>query len=61
MLGHLGGAAAPGVTGLLLVWAGNGWNLAFYASALIYAAGAICWLFIDPVTPLDSDHESVRT
>jgi MFS family permease len=46
MLGHFGGAVAPAVTGALLVWTGNGWNLAFYASALIYAAGAVCWAFI---------------
>jgi MFS family permease len=53
MLGHFGGSVAPTVTGLLLVWTGNGWNIAFWASALIYAAGAICWAFIDPVTPIE--------
>ncbi len=53
MLGQFGGSVAPTVTGLLLAWTGNGWNLAFWASALIYAAGAVCWLFIDPVTPLE--------
>lgn len=52
-LGHLGGSVAPAVTGLLLSLTGNAWHLAFYCSALIYAAGAICWRFIDPVTPLD--------
>jgi MFS transporter, ACS family, glucarate transporter len=51
-LGHLGGAIAPAVTGFLLAMSGNGWNTAFYCSALIYAAGAVCWAFIDPVTPL---------
>ena len=54
MLGHFGGSVAPTVTGLLLAWTGNGWNIAFWASALIYAAGALCWLFIDPLTPLDA-------
>lgn len=53
MLGHFGGSVAPTVTGLLLAWTGNGWNIAFWVSALIYAAGAVCWLFIDPVTPLE--------
>jgi MFS family permease len=52
MLGHLGGSVAPTVTGLLLVWTRNGWDVAFWASALIYAAGAVCWKFIDPVTAL---------
>lgn len=53
MLGHLGGTIAPTVTGLLLTYTGNAWNAAFYASALIYAAGALCWRFIDPVQALD--------
>jgi ACS family D-galactonate transporter-like MFS transporter len=53
MLGHFGGSVAPTVTGLLLAWTGNGWNIAFWASAMIYAVGAVCWLFIDPVTPLE--------
>jgi ACS family glucarate transporter-like MFS transporter len=53
MLGHFGGAVAPTVTGILLSASGNAWNIAFYCSALIYAAGALCWAFIDPVTPQD--------
>lgn len=53
MLGHFGGSVAPTVTGLLLTWSGNAWNVAFYVSALIYAAGALCWTLIDPVTQLD--------
>jgi MFS family permease len=52
MLGHLGGSVAPTVTGLLLAGTGNGWTIAFWASAVIYAAGAVCWKFIDPVTPV---------
>jgi len=50
MLGHLGGSVAPAVTGFLLSCSGNAWNVAFYRSAAIYAAGAICWVLIDPVT-----------
>jgi hypothetical protein len=41
------------VTGVLLSLTGNAWNVAFYCSALIYAAGAVCWKFIDPVTAVD--------
>jgi ACS family glucarate transporter-like MFS transporter len=52
-LGHLGGSVAPAITGLLLSLSGNAWNVALYSSALIYAAGAVCWVFIDPVSPLD--------
>ncbi len=55
MLGHFGGSVAPAVTGYLLTWSGNSWNIVFYLSALIYAAGAFCWMFIDPVTPLDCE------
>jgi nitrate/nitrite transporter NarK len=53
MLGHFGGSVAPTVTGLLLAWSGNAWNIAFEVSAVIYAAGAVCWMIIDPVTPLE--------
>jgi ACS family glucarate transporter-like MFS transporter len=53
MLGHLGGSVAPALTGFLLSVSGNAWNVAFYCSALIYGAGAVCWTLIDPVTPVD--------
>jgi nitrate/nitrite transporter NarK len=48
MLGHFGGSIAPAVTGLLLQWSGHGWNLTFYCSAFVYAAGALCWAVIEP-------------
>jgi MFS family permease len=54
-LGQLGGSVAPAVTGFLLVASGNAWNVAFYASALIYAAGGVCWMLIDPLTRVDLD------
>lgn len=60
MLGHFGGSVAPAVTGLLLAVSGNAWTVAFYCSALIYAAGALCWKFIDPVTPLDLESRYER-
>jgi predicted MFS family arabinose efflux permease len=52
MLGHFGGSVAPTVTGLLLSVSGNAWNITFLCSALIYAAGAICWKFIDSSEPI---------
>jgi ACS family glucarate transporter-like MFS transporter len=52
-LGQLGASIAPAVTGFLLQLTGNGWNFTFYASALIYAAGAVCWMMIDPTAALD--------
>jgi MFS transporter, ACS family, glucarate transporter len=57
MLGHFGGSVAPAVTGMLLTWSGNAWNVAFWCSALIYAAGALCWTVIDPVTQLDIERQ----
>ena len=32
---------------------GNNWVVTFWVSAAIYFLGGLCWLFIDPVTPLD--------
>ena len=52
-LGHLGGSVAPTIIGYLLAASGNSWNTAFYASAALYAVGGLCWLVLDPVTPLD--------
>jgi ACS family glucarate transporter-like MFS transporter len=53
-LGHLGGSLAPSLIAYLLVRSGNDWSTAFYCSATLYAAGALCWAVMDPVTPLDA-------
>lgn len=53
-LGQVGASVAPALTGFLLAMSGNAWNVAFYCSAAIYAAGALCWVFIEPTTPLDA-------
>ena len=58
MLGHFGGSVAPAVTGLLLAWTRNAWQTAFLASAAIYAMGALCWIAIDPVTPIGDSPRS---
>jgi MFS family permease len=52
-LGHFGGSVAPAVTGFLLTFTGHSWNTAFYCSAAIYAAGAICWRMIDSTQTLE--------
>lgn len=57
MMGHLGGSVAPATIGYILEATGYHWTIAFYASAAIYSAGAICWALIDPVTSLDTDAE----
>ena len=52
MMGNLGGALAPTVIGHILKMTDRNWAVAFYLSAGAYLLAAVCWLFIDPVTPL---------
>jgi MFS family permease len=53
MMGNLGGAVSP----VAVAWMVKHFNyqLAFDVSAGVYFLAALCWLFIDPVTPLDRD------
>ncbi len=62
MMGNLGGAVGPVVVGYILASSKvapdaaptmAGWTMAFLVAAAIYVVGAIAWLFIDPVTPLE--------
>ncbi|HVE42365.1 MAG TPA: MFS transporter [Planctomycetota bacterium] len=53
MMGNLGGALGPILIGHLLVWSNQNWGLIFNISAGAYFVAAVCWLLIDPVTPLD--------
>lgn len=62
MMGNLGGAVGPFVVGMILD-AGksaadakpslDSWVTCFLVAAGIYLIGAVAWLFIDPVTPLE--------
>lgn len=54
-LGQFGGAVAPAAIGYILKWTNYDWPVAFYVSAIIYGCGILCWMFLDPVTPLDTD------
>jgi MFS transporter, ACS family, glucarate transporter len=58
MMGNLGGMAGPLVVGLILQYTHRDWQLAFLISSIIYAMGAICWIWIDPVTPLEQKVQS---
>ena len=53
MMGNFGGMAGPMVVGLVLQFTNRDWQLTFMISSVIYVLGAFCWLFIDPVTPLE--------
>jgi MFS family permease len=58
MMGNLGGAAGAYVIGALLEKYHN-WNLPFYMSSAVFAVGAICWIFIDPVSSLDAQESAL--
>ena len=55
MMGNFGGVAGPIAVGYILQATAHNWALTFYVSAAVYLVGAILWLFIDPVTPLDQE------
>jgi ACS family glucarate transporter-like MFS transporter len=60
MMGNLGGAAATAVIGHLLDLTHKNWNVVFYLAAGVFVAGALCWFFIDPVTPMDDPEPPER-
>jgi hypothetical protein len=37
----------------VLEWSKNDWTPNFWMFAAVYFLGALCWLFINPVTPLE--------
>ncbi len=56
--GNIAGFVAPATVAYILLWSNQNWALTFYISCGVYFAGAICWLFIDPVSPLDREEPS---
>lgn len=70
MMGNFGGAVGPVVVGYILnaskITADappslEGWNTAFLVAAAVYGVGALSWLFIDPVTPLEDRASSAAS
>jgi MFS transporter, ACS family, glucarate transporter len=53
MMGNFGGAVAPLVVPVVQRWSGGSWDINFYTFAGVYLVGALSWLLIDPVTPLE--------
>jgi len=53
MMGNIAGAISPLAVGYLLAWTGQNWTMTFYVSAAVYSLGAVCWLFLDPETPIE--------
>ena len=52
MMGNVGGFVSPIVCGYIVKHTGQ-WHLSFYVTAAAYVLGAVCWLIMDPVTPLE--------
>ncbi len=57
MMGNMAGFVAPVIGGYLLQRDAQSWNTLIYMMAAVYGFGAACWLFIDPVTPLETKSE----
>jgi MFS family permease len=55
MMGNGGGAFAPMIVPMVLKATDNNWNANFIMFAVVYFLGALCWLLIDPVTPLEQE------
>jgi ACS family glucarate transporter-like MFS transporter len=53
MAGNIAGGVAPLAVGYILKYTGNNWPLTFWISAAIYVLGGLCWIWIDPVTPIE--------
>ena len=54
MIGCAGSGIGPIVIGYLRTLGGS-WNIIFYAAAAAYLMGFLCWLFLDPVTPIEPE------
>jgi MFS transporter, ACS family, glucarate transporter len=52
MMGNIGGFLSPIICGYIVDQT-HSWNLAFYVTAAAYVGGMVCWLLMDPVTPLE--------
>ncbi len=53
MIGAISAGIAPVVVDALVELTGGNWTRTLCVSAGVYMAGLFCWLFIDPVSPLD--------
>ena len=43
---------------VVLKMTNDNWHANFWVFAGIYLLGALCWVFIDPVTPLEKECEA---
>ncbi|PYI80458.1 MAG: MFS transporter [Verrucomicrobia bacterium] len=54
MMGSIGAAVAPLVIGLVLEYSDRNWAATFWIAGVIYFLGGLCWLWLDPVTPIQT-------
>ena len=57
-VGQLGGAVGPVAVAYILQYMNRNWTLTFAISAAINAIGGLCWMWIDPVTPVDQGEDN---
>jgi MFS family permease len=55
MSGNIGGALSPVAVSLLVGATGQNWDVVLLFFVAIYLAAAVCWMFLDPNTPLFPD------
>jgi MFS family permease len=53
MTGNFGGVLFPTLSAYVLEAFGNNWNVVFYMCAISYVIGAVLWMRLDPVTPVE--------
>ena len=53
MFGNFAGFAAPVIGGYILKTTHGNWDAFLYLMAAVYLLGALCWPWINPVTPLE--------
>ncbi len=55
MMGNLAGYAAPVLGGYIVHGVPSRYPAFLMLMSIVYVVGAMCWPFLDPVTPLDPD------
>jgi len=61
MMGNMAGGIAPVVAAYLLKATNNNWVVPIHVMAAIYLVGVLCWLLLDPVTPLEPVTDSANS
>jgi len=59
-LGNLGGLVGPIVVGIAVDRWGS-WTFPFYITASVYALGALAWLAVDPLSPIQAPANAIGT